>query len=43
VIAARIVAYREQHGAFRSAEDLKNIPGIGEKTLEKIRDEVIVG
>lgn len=31
VIAARIVAYREQHGAFRSAEDLKTFPESGRR------------
>jgi competence protein ComEA len=35
-LAQRIVSYREQHGAFRTPEDLMNVPGIGEKKYEKI-------
>jgi competence protein ComEA len=33
--AAAIVAYRKQHGPFKSASDLANVKGIGVKTLEK--------
>lgn len=36
--AAAIVAYREEHGAFQSVEELLEVPGIGEATLEKVRD-----
>jgi competence protein ComEA len=36
VIASRIIAEREK-GAFRSAEDLRRVAGIGPKTLEKLR------
>lgn len=42
VKAAAIVAYREEHGAFSSVEELLNVKGIGEKTLEKIRGYVTV-
>ena len=37
-----IIAYREQHGAFSSVDELLNVKGIGEKTLEKLRDNVTV-
>lgn len=37
VTAARIVEYRTQHGAFDSLDDLVNVPGIGMKTVEKLR------
>lgn len=37
VTAARIVEYRTQHGAFASLDDLVNVPGIGMKTVEKLR------
>lgn len=37
VIAERIVAYRQEHGAFAAAEDLRRVKGIGPKILEKIR------
>lgn len=40
--AAAIVAYREEHGAFQSVEELLEVPGIGEATLEKVRDMVEV-
>lgn len=35
-LARRIVDYRAVHGPFRSVEDLRNVPGIGKKTLERI-------
>lgn len=42
VIAGRIVRYREENGPFKNAEELKNVPGIGEKTFEKFRDGIVV-
>ncbi|KHF31269.1 ComE operon protein 1 [Anoxybacillus sp. BCO1] len=33
--AAAIIAYREEHGPFQKAEDLLNVSGIGQKSLEK--------
>ncbi len=36
-IAGRIVAYREQHGAFKRVDDLTKVRGIGPKTLERLR------
>lgn len=38
--AAAIVAHREQNGAFKAVEDLVNVKGIGEATLEKNRDRI---
>ena len=38
VLAQRILTYREEHGAFREAEELMNVEGIGNKTLETIRE-----
>lgn len=40
--AADIIAYREQHGRFQSVDDLKQVSGIGDKSLEKIRPYVTV-
>ncbi|NDB68998.1 MAG: RNA-binding transcriptional accessory protein, partial [Methylocystaceae bacterium] len=34
-IAMNIVAHRDQHGAFRSRNDLKNIPRLGPKAFEQ--------
>ncbi len=40
--AAEIVAYREANGKFSCAEDLLNVYGIGEATLEKIYGYITV-
>lgn len=42
VLAERIVAYREEHGFFSSAEDLLDVPGIGEAKLAGLRDAIVV-
>lgn len=41
--AEAIVKYREEKGNFKSAEDLKNVQGIGDKMYEKISSEIEVG
>ncbi|MFQ5355296.1 MAG: ComEA family DNA-binding protein [Mariprofundaceae bacterium] len=41
--AAAIVAYRTEHGSFKSLDDLVSVKGIGEKSLEKIRPLLTVG
>lgn len=38
--AQAIVAYREEHGPFQSAEELLEVSGIGEATLEGLRDYI---
>lgn len=38
--AQAIIQYREEHGFFNSVEDLLQISGIGEKTLEKIKEDI---
>jgi competence ComEA-like helix-hairpin-helix protein len=38
--AARIVAYREEHGPFERPEDLAAVRGIGPKTVEKLKPYV---
>jgi competence protein ComEA len=42
-LAARIVEYRQKSGAFRSAQDLINVRGIGEKNFAKIEAWLTVG
>lgn len=42
VIAARIVAWREENGPFAEIEELLNVQGIGERTFERIRPHVTV-
>lgn len=41
-LAARIVAFREEHGPFRRVEDLLKVRGIGEKSFQKLRPHVTV-
>lgn len=40
--AAAIVAYREQNGPFKRVEDLAKVKGIGIKTVEKNRDNLVI-
>lgn len=40
--AQDIIAYREANGRFKSVDDLKNVSGIGAKTLEKLKEYVTV-
>ncbi|HFI0122781.1 TPA: helix-hairpin-helix domain-containing protein [Streptococcus suis] len=40
--AADIIAYREANGGFKSVDDLNNVSGIGDKTMESIRSYVTV-
>jgi competence protein ComEA len=40
--AQAIVAYREKNGAFRSADELRKIKGIGAKVLERNRANIKV-
>jgi competence protein ComEA len=42
VTAQAILAYRTDHGGFRSVEDLGQVSGIGPKTLEALRDKVTI-
>ena len=43
VYAERIVAYRSAQGGFDSVDQLAEVQGIGEKTLEAIREQIAVG
>jgi competence protein ComEA len=40
--AAAIIKFREQNSYFSQKEDLLKISGIGEKTLENIKDEIVL-
>ncbi len=40
--ADSIIAYREEHGAFSSAEDLMNVAGIKEGVFNRMRDYIKV-
>ncbi len=39
----RIIEYRRVHGPYRSLDDLKNIPGIDNTFIERIRPYVTIG
>lgn len=40
--AAAIVAYRTEHGPFKSADDLASVAGIGPKTVEENRADIVI-
>ncbi|WP_430388420.1 ComEA family DNA-binding protein [Dyella sp. 20L07] len=41
--AAAIVAWREEHGPFKSVDDLSQVKGVGPATLERNRDAILLG
>ena len=43
VMAQRIIDYRQEHGAFKSINELANVRGIGDVTLQGIRDLITLG
>jgi len=40
--AEAIVKYRTEKGEFKKVEDLDNVSGIGAKTLERIRADILL-
>lgn len=38
----KIIAYREEHKGFKSVDELTEVKGIGDKTVEKLRARVTV-
>ena len=40
--AQAIITYREEQGLFGTLEDLKNIPGIGDKTFENLKPYITI-
>ncbi|MDR2259842.1 MAG: ComEA family DNA-binding protein [Azoarcus sp.] len=41
--ASAIIEYRAANGPFVSVDDLVKVPGIGEKSLERLRPQVTIG
>ncbi len=41
-ISARIVEYRVKNGPFKSPEDIMNVKGIGQKTYDGFKDQIVV-
>ena len=42
VTAERIMRYRTDFGRFNTIEELKNVKGIGSKTLDKVKTHIIL-
>lgn len=40
--AQEIIHFRDEQGPFKTVEELKNVPGIGEKTVERLKDMLTV-
>lgn len=40
--AQAIIDYRNENGSFKTIEDLAKVTGIGEKTVEKLRDSITI-
>jgi competence protein ComEA len=40
-LAKRLVAHRDEHGPFRTPDDVGRVKGIGPKTLDKLRPHLV--
>jgi competence protein ComEA len=41
--AKAITQYRQEHGPFKTVDDLKHVPGIGDNTLAALKPFITVG
>jgi competence protein ComEA len=41
-LAEKIVQYRDEHGPFRKAGDLRKVEGVGDGLVEKNRERIVV-
>jgi competence protein ComEA len=41
-VAEKIVEYRGAHGAFRKAEDVRKVEGLGDALWERNKDRIVV-
>ena len=39
-LAQRIIDYREQNGAFKTVDEIKNVRGIGQKKFDALKDKI---
>jgi competence protein ComEA len=42
ITAQKIIDFREQHGKFQKIDDIMNVPRIGQKLFEQIKDKITV-
>ena len=40
--ALDIIAYREEHGSFKTVDELERVRGIGKATLERNRSRILL-
>ncbi len=40
--AQKIIDYREEHGGFKSVDELKEVPGIGDAKFASLKDQVVL-
>ncbi len=40
--AQAIISYRDSIGGFKDVDELKNVDGIGEKTVEKLKESITI-
>ena len=41
-LAEKIVKYRDEHGNFKKAQDVRKVDGVGETLWEKNRERIVV-
>ncbi|MBR4152147.1 MAG: helix-hairpin-helix domain-containing protein [Selenomonadaceae bacterium] len=41
-LAQRIIEYREQNGAFKTIDEIKNVRGIGDKKFASFKDKITI-
>jgi len=41
--AKAIIEYRQKHGPFKTVEEVKNVPGVGEQVFANIKEKITVG
>lgn len=39
-MALKIIEYRKKNGEFKSIEDIKNVPGIGNAKYEAVKEKI---
>ena len=42
VIAQRIIDYRNENGSFKTIDDIIKVKGIGEKTFQKMKEQITI-